>query len=211
MKKQLEVISDEQEVVFDDYPTNKFAKKIDWWTSDKGITLIRSWREHGLSIKDIYTRMGVDPRTFRTWRRKCPALEEALIFGKEVTNAAVVDSLFKKAVGFYYTEKTSQLVEGEMMVVKIVEKYSPPDTKAILSWLFNRYSKEWRAVQDPIDVNAPALENAEDILIRIKEIAQGTTSFEAHPDTGAPGVGDDAPDVTAANGGAGEGQEKAND
>ncbi len=172
MRKVIETIGDE-EVVFDDYPINKFAKKIDWWTSEKGIGLIRSWRQHGLSIKDIYQKMGVDPRTFRTWRRKCPELEEALAFGREVTNAKVVDALYKRAVGFYYTEQTSQLIEGEMMLVKEVRKYCPPDTKAILAWLYNRYGAEWRSIQEPVDTDTPTLQNADQVLVRIKELSEG--------------------------------------
>ena len=48
MRKVIETIGDE-EVVFDDYPINKFAKKVDWWTSEKGI---------GLSAKKVLLKNG---------------------------------------------------------------------------------------------------------------------------------------------------------
>lgn len=170
MKKRVEHLPGD-EVVWDDYPVGKYAKKIDWWTSKQGIELISSWRQEGASIKDIYEKIGVDVRTFRSWRQKCPDLEEALVVGKEITNARVIDALYKRAVGFYYDEEQYDLVEGEMMLTRRYRRYCPPDTKAILSWLFNRYPQEWRAIQAPIDADGPALQNAEDVLVKIRDAA----------------------------------------
>lgn len=162
-------------VVFDDYPTGKFAKKIDWWTSAQGLELIAGWRQCGCSIEDIVNKIGIDPRTFRSWRGKCPELEEVLVSGKEITNSRVVNALYKRAVGFTYDEVTRELVEGEMRVTKVVTKFVPPETKAILAWLYNRQSADWRALQPPIDVNTPAITNAEDILVTIREVAEATS------------------------------------
>lgn len=162
-------------VVFNDYPIGKFARKIDWWTSPQGLELIAGWRQCGCSIDDITKKIDVDPRTFRAWRKKCPELEEILITGKDITNARVVDSLYKRATGFTYDEVTRELVEGEMRVTKIVTKFVPPETKAILAWLYNRYPAEWRAIQQPIDMNTPALLNADSMLATIKEVAESVS------------------------------------
>lgn len=186
MKKRVEHLPGD-EVVFDDYPVGKYAKKIDWWTSKQGIELISSWRQAGASIKDIYEKIGVDVRTFRSWRKKCSDLEEALVVGKEITNARVIDALYKRAVGFYYDEITSELVEGEMRVVRSVRKYCPPDTKAILSWLYNRYPQEWRVMQAPIDVDGPALANAEDVLVKIRDTALSLPDKSSRASDGADG------------------------
>lgn len=177
MKKRVEHIPGD-EIVFDDYPTGKYAKKVDWWTSKQGLELIAGWRQCGCSIEDITHKMGVDPRTFRAWRKKCPDLEEVLVSGKEITNVRVVDALYKSAVGFEYDEITRELVEGEMRVTKIVTKFVPPNVKAILSWLYNRYPDSWRAVQQPIDMDTPALLNAEDMLVTIREAAE--EAVESH-------------------------------
>lgn len=179
MKKKVE-ITPERGVVFDDYPMNKYAKKIDWWTSDKGLELIGGWRRTGASLRDIYEKIGVDPRTFRSWRNKCPKLDEILSVGKEITNARVVDALYKRAIGFEYDEITRELVEGELQITKIVTKFVPPDTKAILSWLYNRYPGDWRCIQPPIDVSAKVLSNATDVLVAIRDAAESAT--EAHED-----------------------------
>lgn len=169
-KKEVEHV--DGEVVFDDYPINKYAKKIDWWTSDKGLELIAGWRQSGCTIKEIYEKIGVDVRTFRTWRKKCPELESVLEVGKDIANTRVVNALYKRAVGFTYNEVTKELVEGEMRVTKVVTKFVPPETKAALAWLYNRASKDWRALQAPIDVNTPAILNAEDMLVKIREAAE---------------------------------------
>lgn len=165
----------EGEVVFDDYPVNKYARKIDWWTSDKGIELIAGWRSAGATIKEIYERMGVDKRTFNTWRKKCPKLADALDTSKEIAIVRVENALFKRAVGYDYNEVTRELVEGEMRVTKVVTKHVPGDTKAMLAFLFNRNSQNWRAMQEPLDSNTPAIANADDVLVRIREAAENTS------------------------------------
>jgi lambda repressor-like predicted transcriptional regulator len=173
MKKRIERI--EGEVIFEDYPINKYGKKIDWWTSDYGLDIIAGWRQSGLSIADVAKQMGVDIRTFRVWRKKCPKLDDILSKGREVATARVADALYKRAVGFYYDETVEELVEGEMRVTKIFHRYCPPDTKAALSYLYNRDPNGWRAIQEPIDVNAPALLEAANTLIKIKEAAEGAS------------------------------------
>lgn len=168
MTKEIE----EHNVIFTDYPVGKFARKIDWWTSDKGIQLIAGWRQAGCTIEEIRNKVGVDPRTFRAWRKKCPALEDALVLSKEIANVQVINSLYQRAVGMEYDEITRELVEGELRVTKIVTKYIPPDVKAILAFLYNRDSQNWRAVQQPIDTDTPAILNADDVLVNIRNIAE---------------------------------------
>lgn len=162
----------DKKVVFSDYPTNKYAKKVDWWTSPEGIELIKGWRQCGCTYKEITEHMGVDIRTFRSWRKKYPELEEALVIGMEITNTRVVNALYKKAVGFYYDESIEELVEGEMRTTKIYHKYSPPDVKAILSWLYNRASNMWRAIQPTIDVSTDMLNAFDEVLVSIRNTAR---------------------------------------
>ena len=168
MAKEIE----EHTVAFTDYPVGKYSRKIDWWTSEKGIQLVAGWRQAGCTIEEITQKMGVDKRTFRSWRRKCPALEEALILSKEIANVQVINSLYQRAIGIEYDEITRELVEGEMRVTKIVTKFIPPDVKACLAFLYNRDSQNWRAIQQPIDTDMPAILNADDVLVNIRSIAE---------------------------------------
>ena len=168
MAKEIE----EHNVIFTDYPVGKFARKIDWWTSEKGIQLVAGWRQAGCTIEEIQNKMGVDPRTFRSWRKKCPKLEDALVLSKEIANVQVINSLYQRAIGMEYDEITRELIEGELRVTKIVTKYIPPDVKAILAFLYNRDSQNWRAVQQPIDTDLPAILNADDVLVNIRGMAE---------------------------------------
>lgn len=178
------------EVIFDDYPVGKYARKVDWWLSDAGLEAISGWRQCGCTIREIVARMGVDPRTFNAWRRKCPKLDEILTLGQEVTNGRVVDALYKRATGFHYDEITRELVDGQLMVTKVVTKYVPPDVKASLAWLFNRYGEAWRAVQPPLDLDAQAIGQAGEILATIRETAMGYSQL-GEPGSMA-GVADDS-------------------
>lgn len=180
MAKEIE----EHTVAFTDYPVGKYSKKIDWWTSEKGIQLIAGWRQAGCTIEEITQKMGVDKRTFRSWRRKCPKLEDALVLSKEIATVQVVNSLYQRAVGIEYDEITRELVEGEMRVTKIVTKFIPPDVKAILAFLYNRDSQNWRAIQQPIDTDMPAILSADDVLVNIRNIAEKASL--------APPLGEDA-------------------
>lgn len=168
MKKSIEKV--EGEIIFEDYP-DKFAKKIDWWKSEQGLSLIKGWRMQGKTINQIIGLMGVDPRTFRSWRKKYGEFDEALTVGSEVANANVTKSLYKRAMGYEYWEETWELVEGEMMCVRKNKKHIPPDTKAILSWLYNRMPGYWRSIQEPLE-NTQYKDTVKDILIAMKEVAE---------------------------------------
>ena len=153
--------------------------------------------------------MGVDKRTFRSWRKKCPALEDALVLSKEIATVQVVNSLYQRAVGMEYDEVTRELVEGEMRVTKIVTKYIPPDVKAILAFLYNRDSQNWRAIQQPIDTDTPAILNADDVLVNIRNIAEKASLASPLGEENSEGreVDETAPNHGSASGSLGEIQE----
>lgn len=202
MAKEIE----EHNVVFTDYPVGKFARKIDWWTSEKGIQLVAGWRQAGCTIEEIQNKMGVDPRTFRSWRKKCPKLEDALVLSKEIANVQVINSLYQRAVGMEYDEVTRELVEGELRVTKIVTKYIPPDVKAILAFLYNRDSQNWRAIQQPIDTDLPAILSADDVLVNIRGMAEKALLGSPLPSESEEGfsVDEDAQDQRSENESLGE-------
>lgn len=202
MTKEIE----EHTVVFTDYPVGKFSKKIDWWTSDKGIQLIAGWRQAGCTIEEITNKMGVDKRTFRSWRKKCPKLEDALVLSKEIATVQVINSLYQRAIGMEYDEVTQELIEGEMRVTKVVTKFIPPDVKAILAFLYNRDSQNWRAIQQPIDTDTPAILNADDVLYNIRQLAEKTSSSLPLDEEGQK-PDDDAQDQGSENESLGEIQE----
>ena len=156
--------------VYVDYP-DKYAKKVDWWRSDAGLDLIRGWRAKGKTIKQVLESMGIDPRTFRAWRKKYPEFNEAIEVGKDVAVSRVEQSLFNRACGYDYVERTYELVEGEMRLVREYHKHMPADIKAALSFLYNRDSKHWRAIQPPAE-ETKYLEAIENVLVAMKNTAE---------------------------------------
>lgn len=205
MAKEIE----EHTVAFTDYPVGKYSRKVDWWTSEKGIQLIAGWRQAGCTIEEITQKMGVDKRTFRRWRKQCPKLEDALVLSKEIATVQVVNSLYQRAVGIEYDEITRELIEGELRVTKIVTKFIPPDVKAILAFLYNRDSQNWRVVQQPIDTDLPAILNADDVLVNIRSIAEKASLAFPLGEESSEGreVDEAAPDQGNASGSLGEIQE----
>lgn len=156
--------------VFEDYPTNKFGKKVDWWKTEQGLEIIRKWRCQGLSIKQTAARMGVDLRTLNTWRKKYPEFDTVLQEGKEYTLAKVERSLFERATGYDYQEEVWELIEGEIRLVRVFKKHAPPDVKAILSFLYNRDPQRWRAIQEPIE-STQYKDTVKNVLIAMKQVA----------------------------------------
>ena len=169
----MEVEKIEGDIVFDDYPKGKFAKKIDWWITPQGLEIIRGWRMKGLSIKDVAAKMGIDIRTLRTWRKNHPEFDEILTIGKLYTVSKVEHSLFERAIGYDYFEEVYELVEGEMILVRRIKKHAPPDIKAILNFLYNRDPQHWRALQEPLE-STQYKDTIKNVLVAMKQVAEDT-------------------------------------
>lgn len=159
------------EVVFNDYPDNKFAKKVDFWCTPEGLDLIRGWRMQGDSVELIAQKMEIDIRTFRSWRKKYPEFNEVLAAGKEVVIKRVEQSLLNRACGYDYWEEYWDLVEGELRLTRKVKKHCPADIKAILSFLYNRAPESWRAIQEPLE-QTQYVETVKNVLVAMKQVAE---------------------------------------
>lgn len=161
-------------MAFKDFPDNNEGRKARraYYETEDGLGMIEAWRRQGLKIEQIAEDcIGVSKFTFQKWRKENPAMQKACDVAIEICNARVEQSLFKKATGFYYEEEIQELVEGELMTTKIARRYCPPDTKAILHWLFSRMPERWRAVQEPLE-DTRFQEGINNILIAMKEVAE---------------------------------------
>ena len=168
------------EVVFDDYPDGKYAKKVDWWRTPEGLDLIKGWRMQGDSVDLIAEKMCIDIRTFRSWRKRYPEFEDAVKMGKEVTIKRVEDSLYNRACGYDYWEEIYDLIEGEMRLTRKIKRHCPADVKAILNFLYNRDPQHWRAIQEPLEATQ-YVESVKNILVAMKQVADegGSRLLEA--------------------------------
>ena len=86
--------------------------------------------------------------TFNSYKKIYPKFFKSLKKSKEQADKKVVQSLFKRATGFEYTEVHTEFNSAGIMKNKTtIVKQVVPDTTACIFWLKNRQPGEWRDVQ----------------------------------------------------------------
>lgn len=117
--------------------------RVQQWLEGAGLALLRDWVRAGESSTVIAGRMGVGLRTLERWRRKYPALEQALSGTREVVDSQVEDALLRKALGYETVERKVEVsAKGERKEVRTVKQVGP-DVSAISLWLKNRRPERW--------------------------------------------------------------------
>lgn len=114
--------------------------KYDYWITDEGLLLLAGWARSGLTDEQIAHNMGISRETLYQWKRKYSDIADTLKNNKEIADIAVENALYKRAIGYSYTETTKE--DGK--VIKTVEKEVVPDTTAQIFWLKNRQPERWR-------------------------------------------------------------------
>ena len=108
---------------------------------------IEGWARDGLSNEQIAKNLGINPDTLYRYKRQYSELSEALKKGKEVSDYEVENALFKRAIGFTYSEITTEILPDGTTREKVIEKTALPDTTAQIFWLKNRRPDKWRDKQ----------------------------------------------------------------
>ena len=143
-----------------------------FWLSENGLALITGWRRNGHPLTTIATEfIGVSKTAFWGWYKESEDLRKACAIAKDIADSNVEDALYRRAVGYNYWEEIWELIEGEVIMTKKVKKHMPPDTKAIMQWLFNRLPASWRALQEPLE-QTQYVETIQNILVAMKEVAE---------------------------------------
>jgi hypothetical protein len=93
-----------------------------------------------IEIADLF---GVSVGAVAKWKRRYPEFAEALKRGKDVANAEVASKLYRRAVGYTFTEVSTRTVKGGE-VTTTTTKHLPPDVTACIFWLKNRDKARWR-------------------------------------------------------------------
>jgi hypothetical protein len=117
------------------------------------LLLIEAWCRDGLTDADICKNIDVHVGTFCEYKNKYPELREALKRSKEAADILVENMLYKRAMGYEFTEVTEELTENGMVETKRVKKQMAPDTTAQIFWLKNRRPREWRDKQEVEAIN----------------------------------------------------------
>lgn len=132
------------------------SRKVDYWLTDDGLTLISGWARDGLIDKDIAEKMNIAYSTFRVWRDKYPTLSAALKKNKEIVDFEVENSLLKRCFGYNVPVKKNlkvkrteykdgfKIKEYEEIIEVFDEVHIPADTTAQIFWLKNRQVQKWR-------------------------------------------------------------------
>ena len=111
---------------------------------------IEQWCREGAIEIEICKKLGIGESNFARYKNEFRELREIIKKGKEQADYEVHDSLFKRAIGFEFTEVTKTLVgdkkaEGQKLVItKKVTKIYPGDVTACIFWLKNRMPEKWR-------------------------------------------------------------------
>lgn len=122
--------------------------KYQYWIEPDGLLLIQGWARDGLTDDDIAREIGISRSTLSEWKLRFPDISDALKKSKEIVDFEVENALLKRALGYRYTEVTTETrfdMEGnEYEYKRTVEKEMPPDTTAQIFWLKNRKPAQWR-------------------------------------------------------------------
>lgn len=97
----------------------------------------------GMTDEQIAAVLGIAVSTLERWKTRHVVFSRALKAGKDVADARVVESLYRRATGYTHPEDKIFQHEGEPVRVKTTKHY-PPDTTACIFWLKNRRPDLWR-------------------------------------------------------------------
>lgn len=111
--------------------------------------LAEKYARDGLSNTQIAEKFGISEATFYNWQTKHLEFLEAIKRGKKPVDVEVENALLKRALGYEYEEKTTEIevgTDGQPRATKIktIKKHIAPDVGAIAFWLKNRNSKDWK-------------------------------------------------------------------
>ena len=94
----------------------------------------------------VAKKLGITQRTFTSYKKDHPELQEALISGRDALITDLKKTMKQKAKGFTYTEtkRTIREIDGKRTVlIEEFERYAQPDTGAI-HLLLKNLDETWR-------------------------------------------------------------------
>lgn len=100
----------------------------------------------GYSNAELGDFFKVDERTIENWMKAHPEFFRSVTHGKDIADAEVAASFYKRAKGYDYTE-TREKIGDNGNEITTTNKHVPADSGAAMNWLSNRQKKKWR--KDP--------------------------------------------------------------
>lgn len=110
------------------------------------LDLVQTMAQAGMTIAEMAATLSCTESTLNKWIAELPAVKEAIAKGREIADAKVAASLYRRAVGGFEQRETKIVRDAEGNVVGQTEtvRVLPPDPGAIAFWLKNRRPDLWR-------------------------------------------------------------------
>ncbi len=122
--------------------------KYEEWRTEDGLERLGAWARDGLTDQDIADNMHISVKTLYKWKRSYSDICDALRKNKDIADIKVENALYKRCIGYKYTEHVIEMNGKGVRSTKKTEKEMPPDVVACLIWLKNRKPKVWRDKQE---------------------------------------------------------------
>lgn len=117
-------------------------------------------------IADFY---GVTDTTFDNWIRDIPELKAVLVENREMADAKVASSLFRRAVGYEYVEEMEEKgPDGRKR--RVTTKHVPGDVNAQSLWLRNRRPQQFRDKQPELQMDETPLQRIEIAVVGAADV-----------------------------------------
>jgi transcriptional regulator with XRE-family HTH domain len=98
----------------------------------------------GATDKDLAGFFGVSVSAINRWKLQYPEFRESLKEGKQVADAEVAESLYRRALGYSHDAVKIFLDKNSKPIIVPYTEHYPPDTVACIFWLKNRRPELWR-------------------------------------------------------------------
>lgn len=117
----------------------------------------------GATDHELADLFGVSDTTIDDWKEKYPKFVGSIRDGKEIADAQVAESLFKRATGYTAKKVVTANIAGVISDIREVNDYVGPDTAAASLWLRNRQPTKWRDKVDHELSGTLKISRAEDL------------------------------------------------
>lgn len=108
---------------------------------------------------------GIAESTLYEWKLSHPDFSESLKRGKELADAQVAESLFKRATGYVAPDLDIKMYDGQIIKTPYLKHY-PPDATSAIFWLKNRQPEQWREKREHVEVDSDSGE----ITINVRRV-----------------------------------------
>jgi hypothetical protein len=104
--------------------------------------LVRKFCMLGATNEDLARCFEVSRSTIDHWIDTIPEFADSIQEGRDLADAAVIQKLYSRAMGFTTEIKKHVIYRGELREIPMT-LYYPPDIQACIFWLRNRRRRHW--------------------------------------------------------------------